>query len=429
MSPLDSLPTDLAGWLAYIEAQHPKSIEMGLDRVLIVKERLKLAPNFPIITIAGTNGKGSTCAMLASVYVQAGYRVASYTSPHLLRYNERVRIQGEEVEDALLIEAFRAVEMARHEVPLTYFEFATLAAVWLFQTQAPDVALLEVGLGGRLDAVNAFDPDCAIVTGIDLDHMDYLGDTREKIAFEKAGVFRAGVPAICGDPDPPESLLRHASAIGADLMCHGREFRCIAHDIDWTYDGPVLMEHLPMPNLIGEFQLNNAACVITAIEALQKRLPVNAEAIAAGLVHVRLAGRFERIGDSPETILDVAHNPQAARVLAENLRMISGAEKIRAVFGVLADKDIEGVIEPMVALVDQWYVAAVRQPRGASAEHVMQALRAQMPDANATAYQDLTEAYAQACRDAGKNDKIIVFGSFFTVSEIMLAMRSLELLG
>jgi dihydrofolate synthase / folylpolyglutamate synthase len=425
----DSLPTDLAGWLAYIESQHPKSIEMGLDRVLLVKQRLKLAPNFPIITVAGTNGKGSTCAMLASVYVQAGYRVASYTSPHLLRYNERVRIQGEEVEDALLIEAFRAVEMARHEVSLTYFEFATLAAVWLFQMQAPDVAILEVGLGGRLDAVNAFDPDCAIVTGIDLDHMDYLGDTREKIAFEKAGVFRAGVPAICGDPDPPQSLLRHASAIGADLMCYGREFRCIAHTIDWTYDGSVLMEHLPMPNLIGEFQLNNAACVITAIEALQKRLPVNAEAIAAGLVYVRLAGRFERIGDSPETILDVAHNPQAARVLAENLRMISGAEKIRAVFGVLADKDIEGVIEPMVALVNQWYVAAVRQPRGASAEHVMDALRAQMPDANAIAYQDLTEAYAQACRDAGKNDKIIVFGSFFTVSEIMLAMRSLELPG
>ena len=257
-----SLPADLPGWLSYIEALHPKSIVMGLDRVEEVRQRLNLYPTFPIITVAGTNGKGSTCAMLERIYHEAGYRVVSYSSPHLLRYNERVKVDCLEASDQALCSAFAAVEAARLTTPLTYFEFGTLAAMWHFMQADIDIAILEVGLGGRLDAVNIFDPDCVIVTSIDLDHMDFLGNSRESIGYEKAGVFRRGVVAICGDPNPPDSLLRHATEVGADLRQIQRDFGFEAYSNDWTYfSGVTKLAQLPTPALTGGFQLYNAACV------------------------------------------------------------------------------------------------------------------------------------------------------------------------
>ncbi|CAG0991197.1 dihydrofolate synthase / folylpolyglutamate synthase [Methylophilaceae bacterium] len=395
---------------------------MGLDRVAAVKQRLRLAPDFPLITVAGTNGKGSACAMLERIYLEAGYRVACYSSPHLLRYNERVRIDGLEVSDQALVKAFIAVERARQDIPLTYFEFGTLAAIWHFQQVPVEVAILEVGLGGRLDAVNAFDARCAIVTGIDLDHMDYLGDSRESIAFEKAGIFRPGMPAICGDADPPHTLTASAEKIGADIKLSGRDFQFRQGEDCWDYLGAEVIADLPLPALTGDFQLNNAACVLAALESMMPLLPVSKASIMAGLASVKLAGRFQKVSRQPLVILDVAHNPQAARVLAENLRRLGQSGRTMAVFGMLADKDIAGVIAPLYGEVDAWYVAGVENARGASAAQLHALLLAHDVNANVRSCSSLVAAYHQACRDAGKNDKIIIFGSFFTVSEVMQAL-------
>lgn len=418
-----TLPIDLAGWLTYIEAQHPKSIAMGLDRVNEVKQRLKLNPDFPIITVAGTNGKGSTCAMLERIYHEAGYRVACYSSPHLLRYNERVRIGCQEASDEVLCSAFLAVEAARGETLLTYFEFGTLAAMWHFMQSDVDVAILEVGLGGRLDAVNMFEPACAIVTGIDLDHMDFLGNSRESIGYEKAGVFRQGVPAIYGDINPPGTLVHHAASIGADLMLVGRDFEFKLTDDSWTYrQGQTEIGHLPLPALVGDFQLFNAACVITAIEALQQLLSVTPTAMSTGLRTATLAGRFQRYLSRPQVILDVAHNPHAASALAENLRKLSSHGRTLAVFAMLADKDIAGVIAAVGMEVDSWYVAGINNVRGAGAQQLANLIHLQAPDGDIQSFADVTSAYLQACMDASENDRIIVFGSFFTVADVMHAL-------
>ncbi|ACT50788.1 bifunctional tetrahydrofolate synthase/dihydrofolate synthase [Methylovorus glucosotrophus] len=420
MTDLSTPPDSLQGWLQYIEALHPKSIAMGLARVQAVRQRLDLPLGFVVITVAGTNGKGSTCAMLEQVYLQAGYRVGCYTSPHILRYNERVRIMGREAADADLCAAFARVEEARGDTALTYFEFGTLAALCCFCQHALDVVILEVGLGGRLDAVNVVDADVAIVTSIDLDHMDYLGDNRESIGFEKAGVYRAGRAAICADASPPATLLKHAETIQAELLCIHRDFHYQVQFGRWHYQWADFTLHdLPLPALAGDFQLSNASAVLTAIQSLHDKLPVNAEAIHAGLQHVNLAGRFDVRQSAPSVILDVAHNPHAATALASNLNAQANAGRTLAVFAMLADKDIPGMVAAVHATVHAWYLADIPQIRGAKATQLQEAVTEIDPDVPVHVYRTVAEAYRQACIDAGENDRIIVFGSFFTVADVM----------
>lgn len=421
--PEPTAPVDLAGWLAHLEQLHPKSIELGLDRVRQVRDRMSLAPGFPLVMVAGTNGKGSTCAMLECILGEASYRVGCYTSPHLLRYNERVRIHGKEVDDDQLCRAFTAVEVSRDNIPLTYFEFGTLAAVWLFTQARVDVAVLEIGLGGRLDAVNAFEPDCSIVTSIDLDHMDYLGNNRESIGFEKAGIYRAGVPAICGDLQPPTSVSQVAASVGADYCQLGRDFGYERVANSWMFRAEELrLESLPIPALPGAFQLDNAACVVQALHLLQHRLPVSLENIKAGLTHVTLNGRYQRLQIMPEIIVDVAHNPHAARGFAKNLQQDKPKGRTFAVFAMLADKDIAGVVEAMHGEIDEWLVAGIAQPRGTTAKQLAEIVCAHAHGANVSAFDDVTGALAYACRSAGENDRIAAFGSFYTVADVLRAL-------
>lgn len=414
-----SQPEDLAGWLRYIEAQHPKSISLGLDRVASVKERMGLDPRFPIIIIGGTNGKGSTCAMLENIYHQAGYRVACYSSPHILRYNERVRVNLEELDDKTLAAAFAAVEAARQDMQLTYFEYGTLAAMWCFMRQQVELAVMEVGLGGRLDAVNVFEPDCAVVTTVDIDHIEFLGNSRESIGFEKAGIFRKHVPAICGDLSPPQSLVEHARVIGADLQLRNRDFKLERHGDRWDFKGAALMKDLPLPALSGEFQLDNAACALATIVAMQDRLPVSMAAIETGLKSVSLAGRFQIVAQHPQILLDVTHNPHAACALAENLRQTRPKGKTIAVFAMLADKDVARVIAALTPEIDSWYLSSVDHARSASTSQLVETFNKISVDASWECFESLIDAFRQACLDAGKNDRIIVFGSFFTVAEVM----------
>ena len=346
-------PESLTDWLARLEQLHPSTIELGLERVRRVKDALGLAPAFPLIMVGGTNGKGSTCAYLEAILGAAGYRTGLYTSPHLLRYNERVRIAGREASDAELVAAFERVDAARGDTSLTYFEFGTLGAMVQFIAAGVDVAILEVGLGGRLDAVNVFDADVAVVTSVDLDHMDYLGDTREKIGFEKAGIYRGRRPAICADPAPPDSLLEHARRIGADLRCVGRDFFALREGDRWTYRGPALVwQDLPLPAMAGAYQLRNAAGALAALEAVRGRLPVSEAAIRQGLRAAQVPGRFQRIARAPEVILDVAHNPEAARALAATLREQPVTGRTLAVVGMLADKDAAAVFAALRGEVD-----------------------------------------------------------------------------
>ncbi|MFI4925561.1 MAG: bifunctional tetrahydrofolate synthase/dihydrofolate synthase, partial [Burkholderiales bacterium] len=378
-------PADLAGWLAYLETLHPKAIALGLDRVRAVLARLDVAIACPVITVTGTNGKGSTSAMLEAMLRAAGYRTGLYTSPHLMRYNERVRLDGREAGDDELVRALNVVEDARtavgEAVPLTYFEFGTLAALWLFARSAPDALVLEVGLGGRLDAVNAVDADVAVVTSVDLDHRDFLGDTRESVGGEKAGIFRPDRAAVCGDRDPPRALVDAAARIGARLLVAGRDFDAIAEGTQWRYRGPGGDRYgLPHPALRGRYQLDNAACAITALDALRDRLPVSANAVREGLVGVELAGRFQVLPGRPTRVLDVAHNPHAARALADALGSMGFHPRTLAVFAMLADKDVDGVVAALRDRVDAWYVAPLPGPRGASGEALAAALgRAGVP--------------------------------------------------
>lgn len=418
------MPADLAGWLQYIEALHPKSISMGLDRVLQVKNRLGLNPEFPIIMVGGTNGKGSTCAMLESIYHQAGYHVAAYSSPHLLRYNERVRINTQEVSDDILVEAFYAVELARQDTQLTYFEFGTLAAIWCFMQQKVEIGILEVGLGGRLDAVNVFEPDCTIVTTIDIDHIDFLGDSRESIGYEKAGIFRKNIVAICGDSNPPITLTNHALDVGAHLQIFNRDFFVTHHQNRWDFKSADTIQDLPLPALVGDFQLQNAACALAAIEVMQTKLAIDKTHIAAGLSKVKLAGRFQTVGKEPTIILDVTHNPHAAEALAVNLSQNRISGKTIAVFAMLADKDIAGVIEAVMPQIDAWYLSSVEHVRAATTDQIAEIFKKSNSKQEFNCFENLTSAFDQACLAASKTDRIIVFGSFFTVAEVMQVLAT-----
>jgi dihydrofolate synthase/folylpolyglutamate synthase len=387
-----------------------------------VKRTLGVEQAVPVITVGGTNGKGSTCAMLERILLSAGYRVGLYTSPHLIDYNERVRIDGRPAPDAQLCESFAQVEAARGDIPLTYFEFGTLAAWQAFSAANIDAVILEVGLGGRLDAVNVFDADCAIVTSVDLDHMDYLGETREAIGFEKAGIFRAGRPAIVGDAQPPQSLLDRARSIGATLQVLGRDFGYQAEQGQWTFwSRRGRRGGLAHPALRGAIQLANASTAIAVLESLAERLPVSMQDIRRGLIEVDLPGRFQVLPGRPTVVLDVGHNPQAAGVLADNLASMAFHPETWAVFGMLADKDIAGVVERVKGRIDHWLTASLPGPRGMGGEALAGILATHGIRADAC-FGSPADAYRAAKDRAGENDRIIAFGSFLTVAGVLYAI-------
>ena len=400
----------LAAWLEFIERQHPKTIALGLDRVAAVLQRMQVKISAPVITVAGTNGKGSTCAMLEAMLRAGGYRTALYTSPHLLRYNERVRIAGEEAADAPLAQSFEAVERARGDTPLTYFEYGTLGALWLFAREKVDVTVLEVGLGGRLDAVNVIDTDCAVLTSVGIDHVDYLGPDRESIGREKAGIFRAGRPAVIGDPQPPQSVL---AAPGEKLLL-GKQFGYADEKSQWSYWGPSGRRGgLAHPALRGSTQLRNASAAMCALDCLHQDLPLAMQDVRRGLAEVSLPARFQVLPGRPQVILDVAHNVQAAQVLAENLATSGFSPETIGVCGMLRDKDIDGVLRALAPLITRWHMASLSGPRAASAEELARHVK------GAECFGSASAAFEAALSRANENDKIVVFGSFLTVGEVI----------
>lgn len=423
------MPSTLDQWLEYISQQHSAEIVMGLERVRAVWSCMggtDKGPQAPInIVVGGTNGKGSTCAMLEAILSCAGYKTGLYTSPHLLRYNERIRLGGRNASDDDLCRAFAAVEAARQDIPLTYFEFATLSALWLFQDKGVEVAVLEVGLGGRLDAVNIIDADVSVITSVDLDHQAFLGETREAIGYEKAHIYRGGQPAIFGDTDPPQSLLDHAAAIGADLLRLGQDYRFQRGAHQWEFWGRYRARHaLPFPALRGAYQLKNASTALAALEAIQGRLPVALWHIKRGLLEVDWPGRLQVLPGHPIVVLDVAHNPHAVRALEEALGSMSGYENTLAVFGMLKDKDIDKVISIIKPRIDRWYVAGLPGERGASAAFITEKLGHQGIAGDVVRqYSNIAAAFDAACREAGQGDRILAFGSFLTVASVLIASK------
>jgi dihydrofolate synthase/folylpolyglutamate synthase len=425
----------LDDWLAYISAQHPSAIAMGLERVSAVYRRMA-ASSLPlgggpgrgsppvVITVGGTNGKGSTCAILERILLEAGYKVGLYTSPHIVRYNERVRIQGEDASDESLVRGFEAVESARGDTPLTYFEFGTLAAFRIFADAAVEVMILEVGLGGRLDAVNITDADVSIVVSVDLDHQAFLGNDRESIGFEKAGIYRKGHAAIFGDLDPPHRLVEHARSIGARLLIYGRDYHAQEQDLQWDFVGARgAKRSLPKPALRGRWQLKNASAALAALDEVTDKLPVSIGEIKRGLATVRLTGRLQVLPGRPAIVLDVAHNPHAARSLADGLADMGFYENTFAVFAMLADKDIGGVIDAMRHRIDRWYVATPESDRAASDAKLAELLAGRGAGEATRRFSSVRAAFEAARRDATPNDRIVVFGSFTTVAEALQSMR------
>jgi dihydrofolate synthase/folylpolyglutamate synthase len=426
-----SKPITLADWLAYIERQHPKSIDMGLDRVRAVAAAMGLhRPAKQVVTVGGTNGKGSTVAFIESIARAAGWKVGAYTSPHLLAYNERVRLNGADAEDAALVAGFEAVEAARGDVALTYFEYGTLCALWLFQRAKLDLVVLEVGLGGRLDATNFVDPDVAVITTVDLDHQDYLGEDREAIGAEKAGIARAWKPLVLGDDLPPSSVLGHAYAIGASAIRARCDYFFEPLDADtWRWREVGFSVTLPRPQLAAPVQLRNAATAIAAVRALPK--PPPRQALAEGIANARLAGRLQRFArDGVEIVVDVAHNPQAAAELAVWLQQSRAAQVppaglTHAVYAALADKDAGGVAEALAGQVDHWYLAGLagHGPRGTDA-NALAARLAGTAVASAPRFSDVAAALAAAQAAATPGDRILVFGSFHTVADALAALSA-----
>ncbi len=407
----------LDDWLAHCERLHPSTIDLTLDRVVAMRDRLSLHFVAPVVTVAGTNGKGSTCAMLESILGSAGYRVGVYTSPHLVRFEERCRIGGSVVDADALLPHFEAVESARQGMTLTYFEFTTLVFARLMAATPLDAVVLEVGLGGRLDAVNAFDTDCAIVTSIDIDHTAFLGFDRESIGREKAGILRAGKPAIVGDPEPPASVLDHAAAIGADLWCFGRDFNYAGDRQQWNWVGRGRrLNALAYPALRGANQLLNASGVLAGLEALRDKLPVPLQSVRQGLATVELPGRFQIVPGQPALVLDVAHNPHAVATLAANLDQMGFYPRTHAVFGAMRDKDLAGIVARIAPLVDAWYLCDLPTPRAAAAAELASLLPA---NAARSLHGDASSALRAAVEAAEPADRIVVFGSFYTVGDVL----------
>ncbi|RTZ47930.1 bifunctional tetrahydrofolate synthase/dihydrofolate synthase [Candidimonas sp. SYP-B2681] len=453
----------LQEWLAYLETLHRTSIDMGLDRVRAVAAKLNLQLPFIKITVGGTNGKGSTCAMLEAILLASGYKVGLYTSPHLVDFNERIRVNGEYASDQQIIDQFHKIESTRGEISLSYFEYTTLAALILFENQKLDVVVLEIGLGGRLDAVNLVDADCAIITSVDIDHTAYLGDTREKIGWEKAHIFRAGRPAICADPVPPQTLIDYAAEIGADLWLFGKDFNYSGDRLQWAYGGRSQRRSgIAYPALRGANQLLNASAALAALEALRPKLAVPQQAVRIGLAQVSLPGRLQIIPGTPAIVLDVAHNPHAAAALGQNLDGMAYYPYTHAVVGMLNDKDVAGVIAKLATRVDHWYCAGVEGPRGMSGEALADIVRQVVttsaaktiapaqplnsapfesakqgiaphrpgvrpgivssvsPDAvTVSSFDNPVHAFTAAREQASDNDRIVVFGSFSTVGPVL----------
>jgi dihydrofolate synthase/folylpolyglutamate synthase len=409
-------------WLAHCERLHPKTIELGLERVRAVAGRMQLRFECPVVTVAGTNGKGSTCAMLEAICLQAGWRTGVYTSPHLVHFEERCRLGGEIVQGSDLVPHFEKVEAARGGVSLTYFEFTTLAILSCMASANLDVAILEVGLGGRLDAVNIVDADCAIITSIDLDHMEFLGPDRESIGREKAGILREGRPGIVSDPMPPHSLLQYGHAIGADLWLFGRDFNFSGDKQQWNWAGRGRRyAGLGYPALRGANQLVNASGVLAALEALRPRLPVTAQAIRNGLAMVELPGRFQIVPGQPALVLDVAHNPHSVAALAANLDAMGFYPTTHAVFGAMADKDLAPMFAKIGPLVDRWYFTDLPTPRAESAAGLAQRWQAHRGprEAPVSTHADPEQALRAAVAAADPADRIVVFGSFYTVGGVL----------
>jgi dihydrofolate synthase / folylpolyglutamate synthase len=435
------MPRTLPEWLDYIERQHPKTIDMGLDRVREVATRMRLKkPAKKVITVGGTNGKGSTVAFIEAITRAAGWRVGAYTSPHLLAYNERVRIDGVDAGDADLTAAFEAVEVARGEILLTYFEYGTLAALWLFEQSGLDLAILEVGLGGRLDATNIVDPDVAVITTVDVDHQDWLGNDRETIGFEKAGIARAWKPLVLGEDDPPASVLRHAYAIGASAIragcdfffdsasAHGNRFSptdsVLPGEGQWTWRELGKSFDLPLPRLAAPAQLRNAATAIAALRALGKKLPP--EAIAQGVANAHVPGRLQRFErNGVEVVVDVGHNPQAARELAAWLKAAPPQGRTLAVFAALGDKDIVGVVDALAERIGAWHLAGLADSgtRGLAVDAFAERL-AGTAAASGARHADVAGALEAAVAQATPGERVLVFGSFHTAAAALEWIRA-----
>jgi len=405
----------LPDWLTYVECLHPVGIDMTLARTREVAQRLALQFEVPVVMVAGTNGKGSTCAMLEAIALRAGYRVGLYSKPHLVHFEERCRLQGQMVEPEALLPHFEAVQAARGAITLTYFEFTTLAIMRLLSLAPLDLVILEVGLGGRLDAVNIIDADVSIITSIDLDHTEYLGPDRESIGREKAHIMRSGRSAVVSDPMPPASVLEHAQALGTDLWLAGRDFSHGGDRQQWQWKGRSRRYHaLAYPALRGANQLINAAGVLAAFEALADRLPINAQAVREGLALVELPGRFQIVPGQPVLVLDVAHNPHAVATLAVNLDQMGFYPRTFAVFGAMRDKDLAQVVRPLLPLVTRWHVCGLPTPRAATVQELQQHLQG----ADVMGHANPHQALQAAVSEADPADRILVFGSFWTVGGV-----------
>ena len=414
------MPRTLEQWLEYQLRTHPQQIAMGLERVADVARRLELSrPARHVVTVAGTNGKGSTVAFLEAIARAASLRVGAFTSPHLLRYNERVRVDGREAGDATLVAAFEAIEAARGEIPLTYFEFGTLAALWVFAQSRLDLAVLEVGLGGRLDAVNIIDADVAVITTVDLDHQDYLGPDRESIGAEKAGILRAGRPCVLAERDPPSSVLQAAYRLGAPAIRGHSDYLIEREAEAWRWREPGYELLLPLPALDAPAQLDNAAAAIAALRALP--LDIGDDAIRAGVAAARVPGRLQRLREAPELVLDVAHNPQAAAQLADWLRL--HPRPTRAVFSALADKDIAAIAGLLDPWLLAWHVAGIGDagPRGLPADAVAERLTGTVAAGRVHVHGCVADALAAALAASAAHERVVVFGSFHTVADAMRA--------
>jgi dihydrofolate synthase / folylpolyglutamate synthase len=416
-----ALPTTLDGWLAHCAAMHPTTMDLSLERTAEVARRLAIRFQVPVITVAGTNGKGSTCAMLESIARHAGYRTGLYQKPELVHFTERCKLNGQPVDAAALLPHFMAVEQARGELTLTQFEFTTLAIARLLSQADVDVVILEVGLGGRYDSVNAFDCDCAVITSIDIDHVQWLGPDRESIGLEKAQIMRAGRPAVISDPVPPRSLIEHGQSIGADLWLVGRDFSQQGDRQQWSWSGRGRRYHaLAHPALRGANQLLNASGAIAALDALRERLPVNAQAVRLGLATVELPGRFQIVPGQPALVLDVAHNAQSVAALALNLDQMGFYPRTHVVFGAMHDKDLHAVVRRMAPLVDTWHLTDLPLPRAAKAQ-ALAAVVAEVTEGKGQTqcHAKPEEALAAAVAAADPADRIVVFGSFYTVGGVL----------
>ncbi|MEZ5478803.1 MAG: bifunctional tetrahydrofolate synthase/dihydrofolate synthase [Thiolinea sp.] len=424
--PASSAPRTLAQWLAWQEALHLSAIDLGLDRIRVVAERMDLLQvDFPIITVAGTNGKGSTVALLSALCQSAGYRVGAYTSPHILRYNERIAVAGKLADDELICAAFAAIDAARGEVSLTYFEFGSLAAMWIFRQQAVELAILEVGLGGRLDAANLWDADVAVITGIGIDHVSWLGDNREVIGREKAGIARAGRPLVCGDPEPPESIGTIARELGAEYWQIGRDWQVELSAAGDSFsvrlqqdDTGTAWVDLPLPALPGTIQTQNAGCALLALWQLRQRFPLPRSAIEHALQHVQLAGRLQRLQTAPDVYVDVAHNPHAARYLADWLQKNPTSGRTYVLFSILSDKDIDGVVEALRTSVDEWHFFALPDARAMPLEDIHRALSSH-DHVTAVSHEGLKQAWTALKPCLNSNDRVVAFGSFLVVSSML----------